>query len=53
MSIQEDTKRFQQNLIYPDSRSVKQMSDHNKDYMTCTRDDTIARGYVSCKNCNP
>ena len=38
---------------YPDCRSVKQMSEHNKDYMTCTRDDAIARGYVSCKNCNP
>ena len=44
-----NTKKFH----YPGCRSVKQMSEHNKDYMTCTRDEDIARGYVSCKNCNP
>lgn len=44
-----NTKKFH----YPDCGSVKQMSEHNKDYMTCTRDDAIARGYVGCKNCNP
>lgn len=44
-----NTKKFH----YSDCRSVKQMSEHNKDYMNCTRDDAIVRGYVSCKNCNP
>ena len=42
-----NTKKFH----YPDCGSVKQMSEHNKDYMNCTRDDAIARGYVSCKTC--
>ena len=44
-----NTKKFH----YPDCRSVKQMSEHNKDYLNCTRDEVISRGYVSCKNCNP
>jgi len=44
-----NTKKFH----YPDCRSVKQMSEHNKDYMNCTRDEAISRGYVGCKNCNP
>ena len=44
-----NTKKFH----YPDCGSVKQMSEKNKDYMNCTRDEAIARGYVSCKNCNP
>jgi len=38
---------------YPDCRSVKQMSEHNKDYMNCTRDDAIARGYAGCNSGNP
>lgn len=44
-----NTKKFH----YPDCRSVKQMSEHNKDYMNCTRNEAIERGYVSCKVCNP
>lgn len=44
-----NTKKFH----YPDCRSVKQISEKNKDYMNCTRDDAIARGYISCKVCNP
>ena len=44
-----NTKKFH----YPYCGSVKQMSEHNKDYLNCTRDEVISRGYVSCKNCNP
>ena len=44
-----NTKKFH----YPYCGSVKQMSEKNKDYMNCTRDDAIARGYISCKVCNP
>ena len=43
-----NTKKFH----YTHCGSVKQMSEHNKDYLNCTRDEVISRGYVSCKNCN-
>ena len=42
-----NTKKFH----YPDCGSVKQMSEKNKDYMNCTRDEAISRGYVGCNNC--
>lgn len=38
---------------YPSCKSVKQMKDKNKAYLTCSRDEAIAMGYVPCKNCNP
>ena len=38
---------------YPYCRSVKAMNESNKWYVTTTRDDLIAQGYVACQNCNP
>ena len=43
------TKKFH----YPNCGSVNQMKDSNKDYLYCTRDEAISKGYIPCKNCNP
>lgn len=40
-------------LHYPNCRSVSQINDSNKDYLHCTRDEALSKGYVPCKNCNP
>lgn len=44
-----NTKKFH----LPGCRSVKQMSDKNRQNVTAARDELIARGYNPCKNCNP
>lgn len=38
---------------YPSCKSVKQMSEKNKDEFVGTRDELISRGYSPCGNCNP
>lgn len=40
-------------LHYPERRSVDRMSEKNKQTVTDTHDDFIARGYDPCGNCNP
>jgi competence protein ComEC len=44
-----NTKKFH----YPNCKSVKQMSEKNKDYFTGTRDELIRMGYDPCGNCDP
>lgn len=44
-----NTNRFH----YPDCASVGQMADHNKLFVTGSRDEVIAMGYISCGNCKP
>lgn len=44
-----NTKKFH----FPYCHSVNQMSDKNKVYMNCTRDEVISSGYNPCGNCNP
>lgn len=44
-----NTKKFH----YPYCKSVNQMKDKNKKFVTDTRDNIIAQGYKACKNCNP
>lgn len=38
---------------YPSCRDVKRMKDWNRQDVTMTRDDVIARGYSPCGHCNP
>ena len=38
---------------HPSCDSVKKMSEKNKIYMECTRDEAVAQGYNPCGNCNP
>lgn len=38
-------------LHYPSCHSVKQMKDSNKEYLTCTREQALSRGYSPCGNC--
>ena len=40
-------------LHYTWCHSVEQMKDSNKVYLTCTREEALARGYSPCGNCNP
>lgn len=44
-----NTKKFH----YPECRSVKQMSDKNRQDIEANREELIAQGYDSCGNCNP
>lgn len=45
-----NTKKFH----YPDCKSVKQMSDKNKQFFyDVTREDMIGQGYDPCGNCDP
>lgn len=44
-----NTKKFH----YPDCRSVKQMSDKNRQDVVANREELIAQGYDPCGNCNP
>jgi len=44
-----NTRKFHE----PSCRSVKQMSDNNKDVFLGTREEIIAKGYSPCGNCNP
>lgn len=44
-----NTKKFH----YPNCKSVAAMSEKNKDYLTCTRDEALSQGYIPCENCNP
>lgn len=37
----------------PSCRSVKDMKEENKLYVTCTRDELIAQGYEPCGTCHP
>lgn len=47
--LNKNSKKFH----YPWCSSVSDMSEHNKEYFTGTRDDAIAKGYTPCKRCNP
>lgn len=38
---------------YPSCSSVKQMSEKNKEEVTCTRDELIEQGYDPCGRCDP
>lgn len=38
---------------YPECKSVSQMKDKNKVYLSGTRDEVISMGYEPCQNCNP
>ncbi len=38
---------------YPSCLSVEQMNESNKDFLTCTRDEAISKGYDPCGRCNP
>jgi len=38
---------------YPSCSSVSKMKESNKEVVTSTRDEIIAKGYDPCKNCNP
>ena len=44
-----NTQRFH----YPSCSSVGQMADHNKAYVTTTREELIDDGYLPCGNCEP
>lgn len=44
-----NTKKFH----YPECRSVKQMSDKNRQDVEANREEIIAQGYDPCGNCNP
>ena len=44
-----NTKKFH----IPSCSSVDQMKESNKVYLTCSRDEMIAKGYDPCKRCNP
>ena len=47
--LNKNTKKFH----YPNCKSVNQMKEKNKEYVTATREEIIDRGYEPCKNCNP
>ena len=38
---------------FPSCRSVKQMKDSNKWYVTCDRQELLDQGYEPCGNCHP
>lgn len=40
-------------LHYPNCVSVGTMNDKNKDYLYCTLDEAIEKGYIPCNNCKP
>lgn len=40
-------------LHYPYCSSVDQMKESNKEYLNCTREQALSRGYDPCKRCNP
>ena len=40
-------------LHYPDCSSVDQMSEHNKVYLNCTRQQALNQGYDPCGRCEP
>lgn len=40
-------------LHRPDCRAVEQMSEKNKKYMHCTRNEAIESGFSPCGQCNP
>ena len=44
-----NTKKFH----YPYCRSVKDMKEKNKKYVTMTRQEIISMGYSFCGNCHP
>lgn len=44
-----NTKKFH----LPSCSSVKDIKDKNKQEVTCSRDEVIDMGYVTCKRCNP
>lgn len=44
-----NTKKFH----YPECSAVLQMNDENKDYLNCTRDEVLEKGYSPCGRCNP
>ena len=37
----------------PDCGSVAAMKEENKEYLDCSREEAISRGYEPCKNCDP
>lgn len=38
---------------YPSCSSVASMADHNKEYVECSREELIKKGYEPCGNCEP
>ena len=40
-------------LHYPNCTAVDKMAEKNKVYMTCTREEALAKGYTPCGNCKP
>ena len=44
-----NTKKFH----YPDCNSVFQMKENNKEYLNCTREEAIEKGYEPCNKCRP
>ena len=44
-----NTKKFH----FPNCKSVSQIKDSNKEYLSCSRDKAIDNGYEPCKNCKP
>ena len=38
---------------YPSCSSVAQMADHNKEFVTISREELIEKGYTPCGNCEP
>jgi len=40
-------------LHYPHCSSVDQMKESNKEYLNCTREQALSRGYDPCKRCTP
>ena len=37
----------------PDCKSVTDMKEKNKEYLSCTRDEAVEHGWKPCGNCNP
>ena len=38
---------------YPDCSSVRDMAEHNKEYVEASRDDVVSWGFSPCGRCNP
>lgn len=47
--LNKNTRRFH----YPDCRSVPEISQRNREDVFASRDELLARGFVSCGNCRP
>lgn len=47
--LNKNTRRFH----YPDCRSVPEIAERNREDVFASRDELLARGFVSCGNCRP